>query len=236
VTRALEWAGCVNVRDLGGVPVAGGGETRRGVLFRADNVRKLTDEGRRSLAEHGVTRIVDLRWPEEIDRDPPGDVDIDVVHVSVLGEYDPSVDDGIADFLPDDVAGYRVHLYTGWLERYRPQFAQAVAALADSDGPAVFHCTGGKDRTGLVAAILLRLAGAEPAEIAADYALSERAFLRGGEEGERLFVLATPPAGMERTLEHVDRTYGGVAEYLRGAGVTDEQLARLEERLAPARA
>ncbi len=236
MTRELRWAGCVNVRDLGGVPVADGGETRPSVLFRADNVRKLTDEGWRALADHGVTRIVDLRWTEEIERDPPRDVDVEVVHVSVLGAYDPTVDDGIDEFLPSDVAGYRVRLYTDWLERYRPLFAEAVAAIADADGPVVFHCAGGKDRTGLVAAILLRLAGAEPAAIAADYALSERAFLRGGEEGEALFVLATPAAGMERTLEHVDRAYGGVEEYLRGAGVTEEQLARLRERLAPARA
>jgi hypothetical protein len=63
VTRALDWDGCVNVRDLGGLPLEGGGETRLGVLVRADNVRKLTDAGWEALADHGVTRIVDLRWP-----------------------------------------------------------------------------------------------------------------------------------------------------------------------------
>ena len=66
----------MNVRDLGGVALEEGGETRYGALVRADNIRLLTDDGWRSLAAHGVARIVDLRWPEELDEDPPRDVDI----------------------------------------------------------------------------------------------------------------------------------------------------------------
>ena len=83
---ALDWEGCLNVRDLGGLPTEDGRRTRAARVVRADNVRRLTDAGWRSLAEHGVTRIVDLRWPEELAEDPPRDVEIDVVHVSLLGE------------------------------------------------------------------------------------------------------------------------------------------------------
>ena len=232
MSRTLDWEGCVNVRDLGGVALADGGETRYGTLFRADNLGKLTDAAR-TLAEHGVARVVDLRWPEErAETPPPG---VDVVHVSVLGPYDPSVDDGWEDFAPArDTIGYRRALYTRWLERYRSEFGRAIAAIADADGPVVFHCQGGKDRTGIVAALLLRLAGAAPAAIAEDYALSERAFLRGGEDDRLYFLLATPAGGMARTLEDLDAAYGGVEEYLRGAGVDDERLARLKERLAAA--
>ena len=74
------------MRDLGGVALEAGGETRYGALVRADNIRRLTDAGWRALAAHGVARIVDLRWPEELEEDPPRDVDIDVVHVSLLGD------------------------------------------------------------------------------------------------------------------------------------------------------
>lgn len=234
MTRELDWEGCLNVRDLGGIPLEDGRRrTRPGVLIRSDNVRNLTDAGWTTLAAHGVVRVVDLRWREELAEDPPRDVDVEVVHVSLLGHWDPSVDDGVDQFLPArDVAGYREHMYTRWLRDYRTQFAQALAAIADADGPVVFHCAGGKDRTGLVAALLLRLAGVPIDEIAADYALSERAFLRGDEEPELHFLRATPAEGMARTLAFLERTYGSVAEYLCGGGVTDEQLARLEERLA----
>jgi len=87
---SLVWEGCVNVRDLGGLPTEDGRRTRLGVVVRSDNVRRLTDDGWRALADHGVQRIVDLRFPEELADDHPRDVDIDVVHVSVLGAgFDP---------------------------------------------------------------------------------------------------------------------------------------------------
>jgi protein tyrosine/serine phosphatase len=201
VTRALDWEGCLNVRDLGGVALENGGETRYGVLFRADNLGRLTAEGWRTFGEHGVTRVVDLRWPEERAGDPPRDSDVEVVPVSVLGEYDPNFDDGASDFLPQrDVAGFRARMYAEALEAHRSLFVEALAAIADADGPVVFHCAGGKDRTGLVAAVLLRLAGVEPA--------------------------------MARTLEQLDRTYGGVEEYLLGGGLDEARLQRLRERLA----
>ena len=99
MTRALEWDGCLNVRDLGGVPLEAGGITRYGALVRADNIRKLSDAGWRALAGHGVVRIVDLRWPEELDEDPPRDVHVEVVHVSLLGEFDVDYEDDVADYL-----------------------------------------------------------------------------------------------------------------------------------------
>jgi len=88
VTRALAWEGCLNVRDLGGVPLSGGGVTRFGALLRADNVGRLTHAGWRSLAGHGVVRIVDLRWAEERAEDPPRELEVDSVHVSLLGRFD----------------------------------------------------------------------------------------------------------------------------------------------------
>src|SRR3954468_3123230 len=81
--RVLDWDGCVNVRDLGGLPLADGGETAPRVLVRADDVARLSDDGWRALSDYGVARVVDLRWREE----PPYDRDgIEVVGVPLLGE------------------------------------------------------------------------------------------------------------------------------------------------------
>ena len=246
MTRALEWDGCLNVRDLGGVPLEGGGQTRYGVLVRADNIRKLSDAGWRALAGHGVVRIVDLRWPEELDEDPPEGVQVDVVHVSLLGEFDVDYKDDIADYMAaDDPIGYWASSYTQILAEFHQNFGRALAAIADApdDGAVVFHCAGGKDRTGLVAALLLRLAGASIDDVAADYSLSEtnlnagpRSWIESAPDEtvrrQRTFMQQTPAAAMVRTLEQLEGTWDGVAPYLRAAGLREAQLERLEARLA----
>jgi protein tyrosine/serine phosphatase len=244
VTRTLEWDGCLNVRDLGGVPLEHG-QTRYGALVRADNIRRLSDDGWRALAEHGVVRIVDLRWPEELEEDPPRDVNVDVVHVSLLGELDADYEDDIAAYMAaGDPAGYWTTSYTSFLDEYRENFGRALAAIADApEGVVVVHCAGGKDRTGLIAALLLRLAGAALDDIAADYALSEanlntgpRSWIESAPDEtvrrQREFMQQTPPAAMARTLEQLEERWGGVRPYLRAAGLSVAQLERLERRLA----
>jgi protein-tyrosine phosphatase len=245
VTRSLEWEGCVNVRDLGGVSTTAGGETRYGAYVRADNIRRLTDDGWRGLAAHGVVRIVDLRWAEELEEDRPRDVHIDVVHVSLLGELDFDYKDDIESYMAaSDPAGYWSSSYSGILEEYRANFGRALAAIADApDGAVLFHCAGGKDRTGLVSALLLRLAGASIDAIAEDYSLSEANLARGPRtwiesapdeaiRRQREFMQQTPAAAMARTLAQLEERYGSVEAYLRAAGLDEAQLGRLKERLA----
>jgi protein-tyrosine phosphatase len=245
---SLAWEGCVNVRDLGGLPTEDGRRTRLGAVVRADNVRALTDEGWRALADHGVQRIVDLRFPEELAEDQPRDVDIDVVHVSVLGpgfdpEYVKELDAHLASV--DDVADHYAWSYVDFLERYRERFGEVFAAIADAEGTVVVHCVAGKDRTGLVSALLLRLAGVDHATIGADYARTAEnlrprrdAWLRevsDEQERAKLERLAETPAGaMTRVVREIERRYGDVASYLRGAGLTDEQVDRIRERLVAA--
>jgi protein tyrosine/serine phosphatase len=245
--RTLLWDGCVNVRDLGGIATEDGGRTRSGTVIRSDNLGGLTADGWRSFEEHGVARVIDLRFPEERAQDPPRDVDVEVVHVSVLG---PSTDDGdefvrrLRAHLDSvaDVAEHYAWSYVEFLERNRARFGQALAAIADAEGPVVVHCMGGKDRTGIVAGLLLRLAGVSAEEIGRDYALSGPNLavdLEGWldaapdarERRRREMLSRTPAAGMQRVIEEIERRYGSVAGYLTAAGVTAEQLDALRARL-----
>jgi len=242
---ALAWEGCLNVRDLGGLPTEDGRRTRPGRVVRSENVRTLTEAGWRALAEHGVTRIVDLRWPEELAEDQPRDVQIEVVHVSVLGEaIDPDYIEKLDAHLDsvDDVADHYAWSYVDFLERYRDRFGRAFAAIADADGAVVVHCMGGKDRTGLVSALLLRLAGVSHEAIGADYALSAKNLEPRNAEwlasapdettrARGVKLRETPAEGMVRVLEEIESRYDDVAAYLRAAGLSDQQIARLEERL-----
>ncbi|HYK94375.1 MAG TPA: tyrosine-protein phosphatase [Candidatus Dormibacteraeota bacterium] len=246
-TRTITWDGCVNVRDLGGLPTEDGGETRSGRIIRADNLGALTAGGWRSLQRHGIERIVDLRWPEEAAEDPPRGVAIEVVPVSVLGEtMEASLDylrelDAHLDSV-DDVADHYAWSYVEFLERNRERFGQAFVAIAEADGPVVIHCMGGKDRTGLVAALLLRLAGVSLDEIGRDYALSGpnlaltlESWLDDAptavDRRRREKLSQTPADTMRRVIPVIEARHGSVAGYLQAGGLSTAQVERLRTRL-----
>jgi protein tyrosine/serine phosphatase len=243
--RRLEWDGCLNVRDLGGHATEDGETTLRDHVVRSDSVGNLSAAGWDALVAYGIRTVVDLRFDEERAADPPIGAPVDVVHVSILGDLDPerlAALDARAAAEPDQVASTRL-VYLAMLDAHADRFAAAVAAVADApEGGVLVHCQGGKDRTGLVTALLLRLAGVDHASIAADYDETtanladrhERWIAEAEDEDERARrrrIAASPGAAMLAVLEELERRYGSVAGYLRAGGATDEQLARARARL-----
>ncbi len=244
--RDLAWEGCLNVRDLGGHRTRDGGETRYGRIVRADSVRQLTDAGWKAVAEYGIRTVVDLRGDYEL-RDDPGDPPLDVVHVPFMEANEEewkSIQnelDAAANAAPDVVAQTR-DVYLIFLQRFGRNAAAGVRAVARAPaGGVVVHCVGGKDRTGLLCAFLLHLAGVGIEEIAADYALSEErlqprfeAWLAEAKtEAEREWlhrIAQTPAESMVGVFAELERRYGGATEFLRCAGLSDDDL-----RLAAAR-
>lgn len=235
----------MNVRDLGGHPTEDGGETRFGAVVRADSVRQLSDDGWQALVDYGVRTVVDLRLHSELEADPPRNLPVEVVHVSLFGTFDPEVVaeiEAIAAAAQNTVKATEA-VYLEFLERYRENFGRAIAAVAAAqDGGVCVHCAVGKDRTGLVTALLLRLAGVPPPVIAADYAVSAEnlaaqlaAWIAETEDElerrRRHRLSATPAESMLAVLEELDRRYGGVREYLRAAGAASSELARARARL-----
>ena len=244
MSRVLAWDGCVNVRDLGGLPLEDGGETAYRVVVRSDSVRTLTDAGWRALGDYGVERIVDLRWTEELAEDPPRELDVELVHVPLFGHVRDDAYAGEFDTLLDeteDPVDYYRESYLVSLERFRPSLGVAVAALAEPDGPAVVHCAGGKDRTGLVCALALRLAGVPAHAVADDWALSGESWAPFEAEWvaaapdevqakRRRVWSRTPRPAMVAVLAELERG-GGARAYLERAGVEAVALDRLRARL-----
>ena len=243
--RTLTWDGCLNIRDLGGLPTADGGATRFGSIVRADSIRQLSDEGWAALVDYGVRRIVDLRFNSELAADPPQELPVEVVHVPVLPEPDSShwtEIDAIGDAAPN-AATATTDVYLECLERFGAGFAQSIEAVADApEGGVLIHCLGGKDRTGLLSALLLRLAEVPIAEVAADYALSaERLvtwstpWIEGAENEEerrrRTRISQTPVPAMIAVLEELERRHGNVNGYLSAAGMEEATAQRIRERL-----
>jgi hypothetical protein len=225
--RILRWDGCVNVRDLGGLPLEDGGETAYRVVVRADTIRALSDAGWQALADYGVRVAVDLRSDLDAAHDPPGDLPIDVVRLPVNGHEVPVV----AEWPSMQEA------YAGMLERFGLEFAAAVSAIGQADDPVVIHCLAGRDRTGLVSALMLRLAGVELAAIAADHARSDDYLAPWWqpwhdeapdevERARRVRVTEMPADAMADVLAEVDPR-----AYLLAGGADEAVLDRLVARL-----
>jgi protein-tyrosine phosphatase len=242
--RELAWEGLLNVRDLGGHRTEDGGETRYGAVVRADSVRRLTDKGWRALVDYGIKTIIDLRTDQELQADPPVDLPLEVQHLSMFDE-DPLVFmkvESVAEAAPDAAVATR-EVYLIFLESFKANVAAAIRAVAQApDGGVVVHCMGGKDRTGLITAFLLHIAGVDTEQIAADYALSEKRlkprhaewFVQAETEAEleRLRRIAqTPAAAIVGVFEELERRYGSVEDYLRSGGLDDKDLARARARL-----
>lgn len=170
--RAVSVDGLVNVRDLGGLRLSGGGLTPTGVFFRSESIDAVTAGGWEDLWGLGVRTIVDLRQPRERVQDRnarPGwvtttEVDLDgLEHESFWKDY---WDNGLVA-----TALY----YTPHLRALPERAGAALAAIVDAPGGGVlFHCVGGRDRTGMIAMLLLAAVGADPEEIVDDYLATVR--------------------------------------------------------------
>jgi protein-tyrosine phosphatase len=243
--RTLAWEGCLNVRDLGGHPTEDGRETRFGVVVRADSVRALTDAGWRALVDYGITRIVDLRQHSELEADPPLEVPVEVVHAPLFPEPGSPHWEGIASVArdaPDGVSETRA-VYLECLERFRAEMAVALTAVArPTEGAIVIHCRAGKDRTGLISALILRLAGVSREDVGADYALTAdnlrdawAEWVEGAvdedERERRRRAAGAPAAAMVGVLEELERRYGTVRAYGLAGGADERDFDRLVARL-----
>ncbi len=232
MSRHLDWDGCFNVRDLGGLPAANGRQTRWGAVVRADAVDRLTAGGWEALRAHGVRTIIDLRNDDELRPDlAPRPPDVATLPLALDGIEDQEFWEHWKEQAPP--------LYSGpFLGRFSGRVVDVVAAVARAPrGGVLIHCVGGRDRTGLVAMLLLALAGVSAEDIADDHALSaERLvvmYARSGEadQGAMIDEFLEREGTTARELILTTLASLDVEGYLRAAGLRDDDLAAVRERL-----
>ncbi|MEV4512304.1 tyrosine-protein phosphatase [Dactylosporangium sp. NPDC049525] len=213
----LAWTGLRNARDLGGLPTVDGGAVRHGAVVRADSPHALTADGIAALRAHGVTRIIDLRCADEAAMRP------NVLAADPMYRLVPFTDpdDDPADEL-SDLAGID-ELYCCRIAGDARRVVTAVAAVADAPpGAVLVHCQAGQDRTGMLVALLLRVAGVADDVIAEDYTYSSVCWESPGE---------CEPEAILSMLALVDERWGGADGYLLAHGLSPDRLAALRTRL-----
>ena len=227
-----------NIRDLGGYVRSVGGETQWGRLLRAEALHALTDDSVAALSEEGLSLVIDLRGPHETTVTPHPFRDHAGVAYTNVVLFDALAPIAMAK-PPFDMA----QRYCDALDQCGPQIANVLRAIVEaSPGVVLFHCTAGKDRTGVIAALLLSLAGVSQDDIAADYALTafaeglirqlrERALGAGAEPDHVERMLASDAETMLTMLTHLANKHGGILAYLAAIGLSETEIARLNDRL-----
>lgn len=233
--RLLTFPALLNARDLGGYPTVDGGHTRWRSLLRSDDLAQLTPAGVQALADFGVKTVLDLRWEEEIALNP-----------SPIATQAPQIRYVHSSLLAGTPAQWRELSRScekeRWkcvvLEQVRGELRDTLKVIASAPaGPLLFHCVAGKDRTGIIAALMLALADVKPESIAADYAESTQmlgdAYLKRYKDADPQDVLENvrcPEEGVHNMLAYL-KGEGGIREYFKKIGLNEMEIARLRARL-----
>ncbi len=238
--RHVACEGAFNIRDLGGYETDDGGSVRWQVLYRADGLHRIPPGARGAVRHLGWRTVLDLRTTGEVDAGAFAGAGAEIVHLPILRETW-----GVPDVTDVDPVAFLSTHYLQMLDEGAGAISSAFAILAAPVRlPAVFHCSAGKDRTGVLAALLLSALGVPDDVVAADYHLSATAvdqlveWLNAArpdlvEEMSRQpkAFLSCPPEAMHVFLAALRARFGSVEGYLAGVGVGGDALARLRGNL-----
>jgi len=249
--RRVPLEGGVNFRDLGGYQAVDGRRVIWGKVFRSDNLGRLTDRDVIFLQKMGIRLVCDFRTPAEIkklpDRYPPGPHGQSLLLPMRHGESDPAntfdrIKNNDIDWMTEE---YMINGYIKNIDHFAPLWATFFKTLAEpSNRPLVFHCTGGKDRAGVAAALVLLTLGVPEETVVRDHGLSnlyigvvlESIYDRirtMGVDPDRISAYFTAPQNaIMAVLGHLRKAYGSAANYLvNKAGVDEKLLIRLKDDL-----
>ena len=239
--RVIDLQGCLNFRDLGGYPTADGRRLRWRLVYRSDALHQLTAaDVARLRDELGIGAVIDLRSTAERRADGGGPLAATAVamhHVPLFDGADVSRTASVPE------VSTLADRYVLLAEFARERIGRVLSTLAEATAPVVYHCAAGKDRTGVVSAVLLGLLGVREEVIVADYVATQENLAAIVErllatEGYQAMLAALPPdtlhaeaPTMTRFLDAVRERYGSMRGYALAAGVSTAAVDRLVGRL-----
>lgn len=236
VSKPLPLEGAHNVRDLGGYTTKDGKTTKNHVFLRGDSLNGLTKEDRAFLDQYGVRFVIDVRSKKEtiLKPDHIDKKNMKSINVPLFDQIQSTL---LKGKMPDSMS----EMYIGLVEESKSGLKEIFERMAQEEGVVLYHCTAGKDRTGIITMVVLRLAGVDDATILADYAISEvnmkETFNRQSEmvkaAGVQVpeYVFESKPEFMQKLIEHMDQAYGSIENYLKDIGLSEEMIEQLKNKI-----
>lgn len=220
--RRYPMKGIANFRDLGGYS-CNGGMTKWGVFFRSTSLHKAVEEDVAIMERVGISRILDLRYPGERKEKPDMPVKgAEWMGISLLGTI-PVEDLNVNDEEEDTKT--LINMYRQIIASSRAEIKDSVQAMIQAEGPALFHCAAGKDRTGILAMLLLGAVGVSREDIIADYEMSHH-YIRSFTED----ISGSHGSNMQKLFDEIVEEWGSVTGFLQECGISQKELSRLNKK------
>jgi len=254
-SRHLDLEGAYNIRDIGGYETVDSRTVRLRKLFRSDSLHNLAKGSHEDLIGEGLRTVIDLRQSDAVEEKPnvfEHSSDLTYHHLNVMGDGPlvESTDQSVSSLGPDRPP----EVYAAILDMRQQWMGKVIKLLATPGAlPALYHCNSGRDRAGLTTMLLLSIAGVPKQQIVEDFAMSPRYLWRrthdkntgtvhnlhpddfdSSPEARQAYDTEKnicPPQAMSASIEHIERTYGSVREYLVGGGVTEEEMRLLRSEI-----
>lgn len=233
--RKIQFEGTVNSRDLGGIPISAKNETKYNSFIRSDSIDTFSEKDWIKLKTYGVQTVVDLRFKREKNCDAAvRPKDVKTISISLDGDEDSD----FWNYWKRDGRWATPLYYKAHLERFPNIMVSILSKMASIDqGGILFHCASGRDRTGLITLVLLKLAGVPTTEIAADHSLSHnclsKLYAKRGETDQKILInrlLAEEGKTTQNIFEDIFESLD-IKQLLLKNGLTQEEITILTSRL-----
>ena len=247
--RLLPMDGAHNTRELGGYKTTDGKSIKWGMLYRSDKLSDISDTDQAYLQDLGIKKIIDFRSKEEKEEDPdiiPKGIDYIEMPISVDGAMRSKIEAVLKGETNKDVKSFLIDANKEFVSNYTDVYEDFLRNLIDDDGPALFHCTAGKDRAGFAAAITLIALGVSKEDVINDYMKTNQFTKDRIEEIIGQIKLMTlyqtdaeilrPLLGVEReyietAFQTAEEKYGSLENFIRnGLNISDEDIQKLRNK------
>ena len=247
--RLLPMDGAHNTRELGGYKTTDGKSVKWGMLYRSDKLSDISDTDQAYLQDLGIKKIIDFRSKEEKEEDPdiiPKGIDYIEMPISVDGAMRSKIEAVLKGETNKDVKSFLIDANKEFVSNYTDVYEDFLRNLIDDDGPALFHCTAGKDRAGFAAAITLIALGVSKEDVIDDYMKTNQFTKERIEEIIGQIELMTlyqtdaeilrPLLGVEReyietAFQTAEEKYGSLENFIRdGLNISDEDIQKLRNK------